>query len=303
MTFSIYLALGVAIVLSLIAVPVARPLAPAAASWVLAAASLVAGMLWVVGLGCLSVATLGRLGIFDRLGNWSSSVLRAQTPVPLAAGVVGVVLLLFAAVSLGAAGLRLSRGLRQLRNLRASVSHDRCGDLTIIDASAPEAVAIPGWHGSIVVTSGMLQALEADERAVLLAHERSHLRSAHWVFRLATRLGAALLPTSKPTIASCDRLLERWADETAAAEVGDRQLVARAVAKAALATTDFRRSSLSLAFAEGAVSERVQALLLPRRASNWRPVLVLAVLATVGAAALFEAGRELDSLFDLAQRF
>jgi Zn-dependent protease with chaperone function len=212
-------------------------------------------------------------------------------------------LLLFAAVSLGAAGLRLSRGLRQLRNLRASVSHDRCGDLTIIDASAPEAVAIPGWHGSIVVTSGMLQALEADERAVLLAHERSHLRSAHWVFRLATRLGAALLPTSKPTIASCDRLLERWADETAAAEVGDRQLVARAVAKAALATTDFRRSSLSLAFAEGAVSERVQALLLPRRASNWRPVLVLAVLATVGAAALFEAGRELDSLFDLAQRF
>ena len=106
--------------------------------------------------------------------------------MPLAPGLVSVGLLLFAVITLGCAALRLFRGLREIRELRASVSRDRCGDLTIIDAAEPEAMAVPGWHGSIVVTSGMLRVLEPAERAVLLAHERSHLRSAHWVFRLAT---------------------------------------------------------------------------------------------------------------------
>ena len=303
MHYSIYLALMVAVALSRIAVPVTRRLAPVAAAWVLAAAALTAGMIWVVGLSCLALATLGRLGIFDRLGDWSPAVLTAHTPVPLSAGIVSVALLLCAGASLGGAARRLARGLREIRQLNASVSADRCGDLTIVHAPEPEAMAVPGWRGSIVVTSGMLQVLDTAERAVLLAHERSHLRSAHWIFRLATRLGTALLPTCKPTIVSCDRALERWADEAAAAEVGDRHLAARSVAKAALAATDYRRSATSLAFAEGAVGERVQALLEPRHTSNWRPAMMLAALATVGAAALLEAGRELDSLFDLAQRF
>jgi hypothetical protein len=303
MHISIYLALAAAVVVSRVAEPMTRRLAPKAAAWVLAAAALTAGLIWVVGLGCLAAATLGRLGTFDRLGHWSSAILRAHTPVPVGAGMVSVALLIFVAASLGGAVLRLTRGLREVRMLRASISGDRCGDLTIIHSAEPEAVAVPGWRGSIVVTSGMLQVLDPDERAVLLAHERSHLRSAHWVFRLATRFGTAMLPTVKPAIASCDRALERWADEVAAVEVGDRHLTARSVAKAALATTDYRRSSLSLAFAEGAVGERVQALLAPRRTSSWRPTLLLAFLATLGAAALLEAGRELDALFDLAHRF
>ena len=303
MHFSIYLALLMALVLSRGAAPVSRRLDPVAAAWVLAVSAVTAGMIWVVGLGCLTVATLGRLGIFDRIGHWSPAIMRADSPVPPAAGIVSVALLLSAAASLGAASLRLVRGVREIRQLRASMSSDRCGDLTIVHALEPEAVAVPGWRGSIVVTSGMLQALEPAERAVLLAHERSHLSSAHWAFRLATRFGTALLPTARPTVAGCDRAVERWADEAAAAEVGDRQLVARSVAKAALAATDYRRSSLSMAFAEGAVGERVQALLAPRRTSNWRPALALAFLATVGALALLDAGRELDALFDLAQRF
>jgi beta-lactamase regulating signal transducer with metallopeptidase domain len=300
---TVYLALAAALVLSRVADPVARRLAPVAAAWVLSAVALVAGMIWVVGLGFLALATLGRWGIVDRLGDWSPAVLRAHAPVPVAAGIVSVALLLVAAGSLGGAGLRLARGVREIRALRAAVSHDRCGDLTIVHASEPEAVAVPGWRGSIVVTSGMLQVLEPAERAVLLAHERSHLRSAHWAFRLATRLGTALLPTCRPTIASCDRALERWADEAAASEVGDRHLAARSVAKAALAATDYRRSSLSLAFAEGAVGERVKALLVPRRTSNWTPALLLASLAILAAAALLNAGRELDALFELAHRF
>jgi Zn-dependent protease with chaperone function len=270
---------------------------------VLAASALTAGLLWVVGLGCLAVATLGRFAIVARLGHWSSAVLRAHVPVPLAAGLVSVALLLFVGVSLGGAALRLVRGLHQLRRLHATSSPGRHGDLTIVHAPEPEAVALPGWPGSIMVTSGMLQMLDPAERAVLLAHERAHLRGAHWVFRLATRLGAALLPTVKPAVASCDRALERWADEAAAAEVGDRHLTARCVAKAALASTDYQRSALSLGIALGAVTERVQALLAPPRPSSWIPTLWLAAIATIGAAALLDAGRALDSLLDLAQRF
>ena len=303
MHISIYLALAVAIVLSRIAAPVSRRLAPRAAAWVLAATAVTAGLMWVVGLGCLAVATLGRLGLVDRLGHWSPAVLRAHAPVPLAAGIVSVALLLFAVVSLGGAAVRLAGGLREIRKLRSSISPDRCGDLTIVHAALPEALTVPAWRGSIVVTSGMLKVLDPAERAVLLAHERSHLRSAHWAFRLATRFGTALLPTSTPSVTMCDRALERWADEAAAAEVGDRHLAARAVAKAALAATDYRRSSLSLAFAEGAVGERVQALLEPQRKSHWTPTQLLMFLASAGAIALLEAGRELDVLFDLAQRF
>jgi hypothetical protein len=300
---SIYASLVVAIVLSRVAVPATRRLAPVPAAWVLAVSAVSAGLLWVAGLGCLAAATVGRLGIFERLGHWSPVVLSEHAPVPLAAGIASIALLAVAAASLSAAARRLVRGLREVKSLRVATSGDRCGDLTIVQAAGPEAVAVPGWHGSIVVTSGMLKALDPAERAVLLAHERSHLRSAHWAFRVATRLGTALLPTVRPTIASCDGVLERWADEAAAHEVGDRRLTARSLAKAALAATDYQRSSLSLAFAEGAVGERVQALLAPRRASNWRPTFLLALLATLGAAALLNAGRELDALFDLAHRF
>jgi hypothetical protein len=303
MHYSVYLALAAALLLSRVAVPLTRRLAPRAAAWVLAGTALAAGLMWAAGLSCLAVATMSRLGIVDHLGHWSPAVLNAHQPVPLSAGLVSLMLLILVLVSLGGAAVRLARGFTQLRGLRASVSAHQCGDLAIIDSAEPEALTVPGWPGSIVVTSGMLRVLDPGERAVLLAHERSHLRSGHWLFRLATRLGAALLPTVKPLIASGDQALERWADEAAAAEVGDRQLAARAVAKAALASTDFRRSALAMGFAQGAVGERVQALLVPRRQSRWSPTALLVLLAVLGAATLLEAGRELDSLFDLAQRF
>ncbi len=252
------------------------------------------------------IATLGRLGVMDLLGHWSPAVLRADLPVPLPTGLGSVVLLLVALASLVGATLRLGRGVRQVRVLNATISERRCGDLAVIDAAVPEAVTVPGWPGStgsIVVTSGMLKVLEPSEQAVLLAHERCHLRSQHWLFRAATRLGAALLPAAKPLVACCDHTLERWADESAAVDVGNRGLVARSIAKAALAGADYRRTGVSLAFAEGAVGKRVEALLEPRRRGRWSSWSVAALplaLALIGMATLLHAGRELEGLFDLA---
>ena len=44
----------------------------------------------------------------------------------------------------------------------------------VVPDGTADAYAVPGWPGRIVVTAGMLDALNPDERRVLLAHERAH---------------------------------------------------------------------------------------------------------------------------------
>ncbi len=303
MNVNVYVALVAAVLLSRVVAPLTKQLTPKAASWVLAIASVLTGVIWTAGLGFLALATIGRLGFMGAFGHWSAETLDAHAPVPLLAGLASLGLLAIVLGCVVRAASHLGRGFRRLFRLRATLSGDSCGDLAVIDIPRPEALALPGWPGKVIVTSGMLQALDAGERAVLIAHERSHLRGGHWVFRFATRLGAALLPTGRPLIDACDRALERWADEVAAAEVGDRELAARSVAKAALVATDYQRSGLSLAFAEGAVGDRVEALLAPRRPNRWGLLVLPASLALVAAVTLLEASRELESLFDFAGRF
>ena len=70
---------------------------------------------------------------------------------------------------------------------------------------------------------------------MLLAHERAHARNSHYLFTSAARLAAAANPLLRPVTAEIGYAIERWADERAAAETGDRALAARAVARAALA--------------------------------------------------------------------
>ena len=117
-----------------------------------------------------------------------------------------------------------------------------------------------------------------------------------WVFRLASRLGAALLPAVRPLVSQCDQALERWADESAAELVGDRRLAAAAIAKAALASAEHGRTRLALAFSAGAVPERVEALLVQPRPSRWRFVLLPAGLALIAVAAVLEAASDLENL-------
>jgi Zn-dependent protease with chaperone function len=99
----------------------------------------------------------------------------------------------------------------------------------------PGAYALPGFTGRIVVSTAMLHALPADERAVLLAHEAAHLTHRHHAYLLTAELAAAANPLVRPSLGAVRRAVERWADEAAAAEVGDRDLAARALARAGLA--------------------------------------------------------------------
>jgi len=174
----------------------------------------------------------------------------------------------------------------------------------------------------------MLRALSAPERQVLLAHERAHAGGSHYLFTSAARLAAAANPLLRPVAAEVAYTVERWADERAAAATGDRPLTARAIARAALATSAappgrtgpatalglvtqeeeetssdegshrHRRPSLRGA---GPVPRRVAALLgPPPRQSLLLLGAALALVAVSGASAL-DAARNLHTLVELAQ--
>ena len=83
----------------------------------------------------------------------------------------------------------------------------------------------------------MLRVLSGPERDVLLAHERAHAAGSHYLFTSAARLAAAANPLLRPVAAQVCYTVERWADERAATATGNRPLAARAIARAALASS------------------------------------------------------------------
>ncbi|QEV49232.1 M56 family peptidase [Streptomyces vinaceus] len=147
------------------------------------------------------------------------------------------------------------------------------GDLLVVPGSDVDAFALPGYRGRggrIVVTSGMMRALKAAEREVLFAHERAHLTGRHHLLSAVVDLSATVHPAVRRVKESLEYHLERWADEAAAASVGDRKVVAAAIARAALAGTAQQRRAGGghrgyplLSVATGPVPQRVRALLGP----------------------------------------
>ncbi|WP_433447636.1 M56 family metallopeptidase [Streptomyces sp. CA-142005] len=157
------------------------------------------------------------------------------------------------------------------------------------------------WLCRIVVSRGMLRRLGDGEREALLAHERAHPRGRHHLFLGLWRPTAALNPLLRPLTDTGAFVLERWADEEAAAQVGDRVVVARAVGRAALASAGASRPA-SLAVTGGEVPQRVRALLAPPPARRSLPFLAGALLLTVCRASLADAASDSDRMVDSAKR-
>ena len=193
-------------------------------------------------------------------------------------------------VWLGAAGLAAlaamaSSTVLSLRRLWPSAREPGPGIMVVASDDAT-AYAVPGRHPHVVVSTAMLACLDADERRVLFAHERSHLRRAHHRYLRATDLAAALVPPLRPLHARVRYATERWADEDAVAEVGDRRLVARAICRAALAGGS---QSGGMAIADLGVTDRVDALLAEaprRRAGAAAGAITAALVIGVGASTL-----------------
>lgn len=282
-------------------------LPPRQAAWLLAvtAAGLAAGstaalaLLVVPGATHLpAVAALGRLLTLLSAGAPDTVVAVAITALALALLVLCACLFV----------RNLHRRWTQLgwaRRLAARAD----GELLVLADELPDAYALPGRPGRIVVTAGMLRALTAAEREALLAHERAHLRGRHHLFAAVIELSSLCHPALGALREPLAYALERCADEDAARAVGDRRLTARAIGKAALAARGAeRRPSLALAATAGPVPRRVAALLEPRtRTARALPKTGIAIVAmllacpTLSAASALEAASDLHTSIEVAQ--
>jgi hypothetical protein len=237
------------------------------------------------------------------LGDWSTSKLRLHDPVPRVLAVLSASLLALSVVSMMIVAVRRARALRSIRHLvRDSVVG--MGDVVLLDDDRPDAFTTPGRAGRIVVTSGLMNALTPPERVALLAHERSHKRNRHAWWLLAADLAAATNPLLRPIARSMAHSVERWADEDAATDVGDRRVVARAVARASLLHKRGLAfaTAVVLAATGGNMPLRVRALLETRPRRNAFAAAMLVLIALGGAAALMAMQRSCDAVFDASQR-
>jgi Peptidase family M48 len=319
MDVAVYLPLLLPLCAAVGAWPLATRLPPAVATWLLTSAAVALAALSTAVLGILALTAVLRIPLIASLGHLSAVVIRREDPASLSAALV-------AAAGLAAATLAAARaGWRRARALVSAARQARClpgpGQVVVIPDGTADAYTVPGWPGRIVITAGMLEALDPAERQVLLAHEGAHAQNHHYLFTSLSHFAAAANPLLRPVAAAVGYTVERWADESAARCCGDRQLTARAVGKAALASsrTGGPRSRALAAVTGitgplvkpvrrltgrgslGPVPRRVAALLNP--APSVRPLLVVAaaMVVLVSGVAALDAAFDLHALVELAQ--
>ena len=236
----------------------------------------------IVATAAITIWSVGLLGADYLLGRIGAcrATLQGHVHVPAGLGVVALV-----AVTAGTAFA--ARSVARHHRARRGPTPD--GDLLVIDTETPTAFAVPGRHPHVVVSTGMLNLLDADERRAMLAHERAHLRHGHHRFVVAAEAAAAMLPPLRPAARRVRFATERWADQDAAREVGNPSIVARAIARAALAGNGAEGPLLALAGSD--VAARVEALTHDRPGS-WRdqaPLVVLLPMAVSVIAVVAQA--------------
>ena len=204
-----------------------------------------------------------------------------------------VLLLAAAAAGVIAASLVGARIARALARLRAGALEHADGvrlvgrpvghDVFVIDASEPAAYCVSGRPPVIVVTTGALAALDADQLGAVLAHERAHLAGRHHQVIGALRSLAVVFPklslmTQGATEVS--RILEMCADDAAARRFGHRTLLAGLMSLAGAAPAG------SLGVADVAVLSRAERLAVPATP----PTRIRARAALTSASTLMAGG-------------
>ncbi|MDH2387773.1 M56 family metallopeptidase [Streptomyces sp. HNM0663] len=289
------------LILPLTAWPVARlaeqHLHPRAATRLLSAVAAVLAVCSTLCLALLMVVGTAQLPGNPLPDGWSDPEVREALPYDEVAGTAAIPALFAVLLSCGRATWRHGRVRRRAAQALAGggVSASAGGGVAVLPDRTPYAYALPGSRrarraGRIVVTAGMLAGLDCAERSALLAHERAHLTGRHHRFLLAVQLAARANPFLRPLRTAVSYTAERWADEEAAAAVGSRRAVARAIGKAALishaAPVPVSASALAGFAVAGPVPRRVAALLAPAPAAgSWPPVRTAVGLAAWGAAA------------------
>jgi Zn-dependent protease with chaperone function len=278
---------------------VARHGRPAAVVRLLPIAALATAVGTAFSLAVIALYFLAHTAQLARIGRWSADAIPYPGDLPWSAG-VPIALLVFTLLT--AAVLHTVRALGRLWAANSACRYLAPGTRTdgpvIVVDDVPDAYAVPGVRGRVVISTAMVAALTESEREALLAHEMSHLAHRHHLWIQLSEIAAAANPLLRRIPATVRYAAERWADEDAAIGVHDRALTAHAIAHAAIARTTALRvpdppRSVGLDATGGDVPGRVRALLRPPRpryagiAATTVTVLVIAV-ATVATAATAE---------------
>ncbi|MEU4928177.1 M56 family metallopeptidase [Streptomyces yokosukanensis] len=288
MRFDVYSPLALSLLLSALGPVIGRRVAPALAVRVLTSAAVVTAAATAWSLVLLAAALLGDAPPVIREAREDGRTV--ADPVPEAIGLAACLALVAIAVRVTRAVRAERRTRRALRRLCAG--HPADTELIVAASPVPQAFAVPGRPGRILVTSAMLSALDPAERRVLLAHERAHLAHRHGPLVTAATLAAAADPLLGPVRGAVGFLVERWADEQAAAAVGDRRTTARALARAAL-TAGGSRGACALHFTDRAVTRRIAALQTSPPPPLWPAAAAVLLLGTLSALLAADATSDL----------
>lgn len=275
MSWTLVLPAIAAVILGVCGGFVQRHLRPQAAVPILTCLAVLVSVATTGALLLLAVGYLAQMPWVVQHAGWCATLARSHDAVPAPVG-------LGASAGLVAMIATTTVRARRRRSTVAGLAYD--GPLQVLPSDERLAFAVPGRPGHIVVSTGMLHLLNPSERRVLFAHETSHLRHRHHRYLAVTDLAAAAIPVLRPLCAHLRYATERWADEDAADAVGDRRLVAQAIARAALGR-DSAHPLVGLHLAQLPLSARVESLLAERPSSRAVAVVLgAAVLGLVAAA-------------------
>lgn len=237
-------------------------------------------VLWALALVVVG-GLIGVPEVMKQLG-WCNRVLTRSHQAPIAVAITAGALL-----SIG-----IARALRFERRWRRTTRrYAGSGGLEIVSTDDKVAFAAPGRPGTVVVSSGLLSILSDEEQTAVIAHEMGHLSQHHARYLRIAGIAAAAVPLMTPLTRQLRFATERAADEAAAAVVGDRRVVARAITRAALATSTIGL----LAVGGDSVGARVSELLRPPRPA-WLPVAAVLTGCTAAAAAVLASTLQLHHL-------
>lgn len=304
MRIIVYLPLVLSALLAVAGPRAATRMPPRSATMLLLAAGVSSAVTSLFALGLLAATLVGQVPAVAAEGTWSGPILGHYSPVsPVVAEAAGAALVGLAIAATWRAA-RYARAVRRAR--RAGRRLGGTGRLAVVDRPEPEAFAVPASRrepGRIVVSTGLLRLLDAAERRALLAHEAAHLDHRHHRYRVLAGLIATVNPLLVTLPGAVHHLTERWADEEAAA-VADRDVVARALARTALAAAATRRPAPAgdavQCFHRHGVPDRVRALLDGAPPRRPLAVLVLAAFLAGSPVSGLEAGHDAAELFELA---
>lgn len=234
----------------------------------------------------LAVRYLSHLSwVIERIA-WCKGIVGDHGSVPAVIGIPSSALALIGSFRLA----RFAR--RQRRLVRLAMP-----SVAVVDSPRAFAYAMPGTRASTVVSSALLDALNASEQRVVFAHEAAHHRHRHDRYLVVARAAEAVMPILRVLTSRLEFSLERWADEDATRVVGgDRRLVARTIAKVSL-LADAKRTRPLLGFAGVGPAARANAVLNRRRPSAPLTAGSLAVTVLGLALSLYQL-HHLEALID-----